>query len=249
MDIPRPRILGSVLFLVWQAAVTVAFSMLALLIFPAPRRFRHRVIGWWNPLVIHGARVLCGIRWETKGLDRLPEPPFVLVSNHQSAWETMGFHLIFPPHVYVMKRELLFIPFFGWGVACMSPITIDRSRPRAALARLGRVGKERIAQGFSVVIFPEGTRKPVGSRGRHSSGGAWLAKSLGVALVPVAINSGLCWPRQAWLKRPGRVTVSVGEALEAGEGTPDELAGRARAWIQEEQARLEGPAAAAGTRA
>lgn len=214
--------------------------MVALAIFPLPRRAKHRVIGWWNHCVAHGARLLCGIEWEVRGLGRLPRPPFVIISNHQSAWETIGYHLIFPPHVYVMKRELLLIPFFGWGAACMSPITIDRSRKRAALARMARQGEERVAQGFSVAIFPEGTRMPVGNRGRYSVGGAWLAKRLGVDVVPVAVNSGLCWPRRAALKRPGRITVSVGETVPTADATPAEITERARAWIQAEQARIEG---------
>ncbi len=238
------RLVGSVVFLVWLTLVTVAFSLLAIPLFPLPARIRHRIIGHWNACVLHGARILCGIDWKAIGLERLPKPPFVILSNHQSAWETLGFHLVFPsPLVYVMKRQLLLIPFFGWGVAAMSPIAIARSRQRKALAKLARQGEDRIAKGFSIVIFPEGTRMQVGCPGDYAPGGAWLAKRLGIAVVPVAVNSGMCWPRNAWVKSAGCVTVSIGEAIETGDKPAKEINETARTWIQGEQERLEGVSA------
>jgi len=224
-------------------AITLAFSVVAILALPFPLRVRYAVIGKWNGCVIRAARLLCGIDWRVEGIGRLPEPPFVILSNHQSAWETMGFHLVFPHLSFVMKRSLLFIPFFGWGVAAMGPISIDRSKSRAALMRLDRQGRDRTRRGFSVVVFPEGTRMPPGSRGEYSQGGAWLAKRLGLPVVPVAVNSGLCWPKNAFLKSAGLVTISVGAPIPTDGLAPREVTERARSWIQAEQDRIERPEA------
>ena len=121
------------------------------------------------------ARVMLGIDWRVEGREHLPARPAVILSKHQSAWETMAFQLIFPPQVHVLKRELLWIPFFGWGLALMSPIAIDRSRGVAALRSIARRGRERLEQGFWVVVFPEGTRVAPGERRDYQLGGAWLA--------------------------------------------------------------------------
>ena len=166
------------------------------------------------------ARSLLGIDWKVEGHENLPARPAVILSKHQSAWETMAFQLIFPPQVYVLKRELLWIPFFGWGLALMSPIAIDRSRGFAALRTIARRGRERLEQGFWVVVFPEGTRVAPGERRAYHLGGAWLARGGGAPVVPVAHNAGLVWPRNAFLKRPGTVTVRIGPPIEAANRDP-----------------------------
>src|SRR6185437_3183810 len=132
------------------------------------------------------AEVILGIRWRVEGRENLPAQPSVILSKHQSAWETLAFQLIFPPQVHVLKRELLWIPFFGWGLAAMSPIAIDRSRGTAALRAMARLGRERLAQGFWIVVFPEGTRVAPGERRRYQPGGAWLAAATGAPVIPVA---------------------------------------------------------------
>ena len=148
----------SVLFAVALALITPVYALIALATFPLPRMARYRVISGWSRLMVFLARILLGIRWKVEGREHLPGRPAVILSKHQSAWETMAFQLIFPPQVHVLKRELLWIPFFGWGLALMSPIAIDRSRGVAALRAIARRGRERLAQGFWVIVFPEGTR-------------------------------------------------------------------------------------------
>jgi 1-acyl-sn-glycerol-3-phosphate acyltransferase len=157
-------LLRSALFALALILVTPPYAIVALLSFPLPRMARYRLISAWSRLMLRLARIVCGIHWRIEGRKHLPDEPAVILSQHQSAWETLAFQEIFPPQVHVLKRELLWIPFFGWGLALMSPIAIDRARGVAAMRELARKGRERLAQGFWVVIFPEGTRVPVGQK-------------------------------------------------------------------------------------
>jgi len=188
--------------------------------------------------VIRLARWILGIEWRVEGRENLPARPAVILSKHQSAWETMAFQLIFPPQVLVLKRELLWIPFFGWGLALMSPIAINRSRGMRALRTIARRGRERLAQGFWVVVFPEGTRVAPGAQREYHPGGAWLASASGAPVVPVAHNAGLLWPRNAFLKRSGTVTVRIGPPIEAADLDPKTINDLAKTWIEEQQKAL-----------
>ena len=231
-------LLRSSLFLLALVLFTLPYGLLALATFPLPRMLRYRIISGWARAVVALARALCGIRYRVEGLDRLPAAPSVILSKHQSAWETVAFQRLFPPHVHVLKRELLWIPFFGWGLALMSPIAIDRSRGAAALKAIARKGRERIAQGFWVIVFPEGTRVAPGKRRRYQPGGAWLAAKAGVLVVPVAHNAGLVWPRNAFIKRPGLVTVRIGPPIETANREPGAINAEAEAWIEAQQVEL-----------
>src|SRR5260221_12629012 len=225
----------SALFALALLAVTPPYALLALATFPLPRMLRYRMIpGWWR-LVVLLARAILGIRWQVEGGERLPGRPAVILSKHQSAWETMAFQLIFPPQVHVLKRELLWLPFFGWGLALMSPIAIDRRRGIAALRSIARRGRERLRQGFWVGVFPEGTRVAPGERRPYQLGGAWLPAGSGAPGGPVAHHSRLLWPRNAFVKRPGTITVRTRPALESANRDPQEINGLAEAWIEEQQ--------------
>jgi len=232
------RWLRSSLFALAQVLVTPLYALLALATFPLPRMVRYRVISGWSRIMIWLAGAVLGIRWRVEGREHLPATPAVIIAKHQSAWETMAFQLIFPPQVHVLKRELLWIPFFGWGLALMSPIAIDRRRGVAALRAIARRGRERLAQGFWVVIFPEGTRVRPGERRPYQLGGAWLAAAAGAPVVPVAHNAGLLWPRNAFLKRAGTVTVRIGPAIDAASGDPKSINRLAEEWIEEQQKAL-----------
>ena len=231
-------LLRSALFALALVVVTPPYALIALATFPLPRLARYRIISGWSRLVVRLARAICGIRWTVEGREHLPADPAVILAKHQSAWETLAFQEIFPPQVLVLKKELLWIPFFGWGLALMSPIAIDRADGRAALRDIARRGRERLAQGFWVVIFPEGTRVRVGEKRAYRQGGAWLAAQCGVPVVPVAHNAGRLWPRNAFFKRPGSVTVRIGPAIATAGRDAKQISADAEAWIEAEQQTL-----------
>ncbi len=231
-------VLRSSLFALALIVFTPVFAVLALCTWALPRLVRYRVITGWSHCVIWLARWICGIRWQVEGREHLPARPAVILSKHQSAWETIAFQLIFPPQAYLLKRELLWIPFFGWALALMSPIAIDRAKGRAALRQLAARGAERLAQGFWIVIFPEGTRTAPGRRRKYQLGGAWLAARTGAPVVPVAHNAGLLWPRNGFLKRPGLVTVRIGPAIDSTDREPEAINRLAETWIEAQQREL-----------
>jgi len=231
-------VLRSALFSAALIIVTLPYAFLSVLTFPLARMTRYRVISGWSKIMLYVARKLCGLGYRVEGRENLPSAPSVILSKHQSAWETLAFQTVFPPQVHVLKRELLWIPFFGWGLAMMSPIAIDRSKGRTALRQLARLGKERILQGFWVVIFPEGTRVKPGTRRKYQPGGACLATQTGVPVVPVAHNAGLYWGKNAFLKYPGTITLRIGPAIPTQGRDPAEVNAEAETWIERQQAEI-----------
>jgi len=230
--------LRSFAFLLAQALITPPYSIVALATFPLPRLARYRIISGWSRVMIWLARVVLGIQYRVIGTENLPRTPAVILSKHQSTWETLAFQTIFPPQVLVLKRDLLWIPFFGWGLALTSPIAIDRSSGARALKRMVELGRERLAQGFWIAIFPEGTRVPPREKRKYHSGGAWLAVHCGAPVVPVAHNAGLLWGRNAFLKRPGTVTVEIGTPIDARQHTAETLNSAVEQWIEARMAAL-----------
>lgn len=236
-------VLRSTLFMLLQAIITPLYSLLVLAAFPLSPLARYRVISYWAKSMVWLARLVLGIRWDVSGRENISTEPCIIMAKHQSAWETMALQLFFPPHVYVVKRELLRIPFFGWGLALMSPIAIDRDAGMRSIKQTLQQGRERLAQGFSVVIFPEGTRVPPGVRGKYQVGGAWLACKTGASVVPVAHNAGELWGRNALVRYPGVVRMIIGAPMESRGVEPEELNRRVEAWIEAEMSRIGGTAA------
>ncbi|MGQ0525880.1 MAG: lysophospholipid acyltransferase family protein [Betaproteobacteria bacterium] len=231
-------VLRSSLYALFQFLVTPFFAVIALLTFPFPPLTRYRIITQWSRLMVAAATGICGIRYRVLGAENIPAAPCIFLSKHQSAWETLALQVILPPHVWVLKRELLWIPFFGWGLAMLSPIAIERSAGVRALRQTLEQGQLRLQQGFSIVIFPEGTRVPPGARGTYHPGGAWLAVKTAAAAVPIAHNAGECWPRNAFLKYPGLVTVSIGPAIDTRTENAEQLNAQAERWIETEMRRI-----------
>ncbi|MDO8208391.1 MAG: lysophospholipid acyltransferase family protein [Gallionella sp.] len=227
-------VIRSLLFLLIQLVLTPVFSTLAILTFPFSPLTRYRLISSYARTMIRVLKVVCGIRHEVIGIENIPSTPCVVLCKHQSAWETLALQAIFPPQAWVLKRELLWIPFFGWGLAMTSPIAINRSDGKGAVKQLLKQGKERLAQGFFVVIFPEGTRIPYGERGKYKVGGALLAVSASAPVVPVAHNAGRLWGRNSFIKHPGLITMSIGAPIVTTGLKADEINKQAETWIENE---------------
>ncbi|MCV2218278.1 lysophospholipid acyltransferase family protein [Thauera sp. Sel9] len=232
-----PLIRSSV-FAVLLALVTIPYALFAILIFWLPPMTRHRLITTWVPIMMWIIKHVLGIRYRIVGAENMPAGPAVVLSKHQSAWETIALQQIFPPLCYVLKKEVLKVPFFGWGMASIPGIAIDRAAGKDALAQVVEQGRERLKEGLWVVVFPEGTRTAPGKTGRYKPGGAILAKRAGVPVVPVAHNAGEFWARNAFIKRPGEIVVSIGPVIEVKGVKADEVNKQAEAWIEAEMRRL-----------
>lgn len=232
-------ILRSLIFTIGQWLFTPIFTIVALFTFPFSRIKRNKIISLWARSMLWWLRFTCNITYELKGAENIPSTPCVILAKHQSAWETLAFQLIFPPQVYVMKRELLWIPFFGWGLAMTSPIAINRGAGREALKQLVKLGKQRLASGLWVVVFPEGTRIAPGKHSKFHIGGAWLASGTKATVLPVAHNAGLHWAKNTMLKRPGVITVSIGKPFDCSHLKPEAVNTQAEAWINAETATLD----------
>jgi len=227
-------ILRSILFQLAISVFTVVFVSVLLLLFWLPLYRRHLLSRFWVKVAMAMVRHILGIRYTLAGAEHLPEGGFVILCKHQSAWETIALQEIFPGAVFVMKRELYWVPFFGWGLALMPMIAINRSAGKDALNSVTRQGERRLQAGYRVVVFPEGTRVKPGLQRRYKIGGAYLAVHSGFPVVPVAVNSGEVWGRNALFKKPGNVIVHVGPSIDPKGLTAEEVNRRTEAWIEGE---------------
>jgi 1-acyl-sn-glycerol-3-phosphate acyltransferase len=230
--------LRSLLFFVGQVLTAPIFTLIALLALPLNPITRNDLISGWARSMLWWLKTTCNIRHEITGLENIPNSPSIILAKHQSAWETLAFQAIFPTQVYVLKRELLMIPIFGWGLAMSSPIAIDRSAGREALKKLVANGKARLDKGFWVVIFPEGTRKAPGERGKYHIGGAWLATHTQTQVVPVAHNAGEYWAKNSFIKKPGIIQIHIGKPIQTVGIKTDALNHQVEHWIETEMATL-----------
>lgn len=222
----------SFLFAVGMWLSTLIIAPLAVLTFPFPFTARYAFITQWARFNLWWLRLSCGLRYVVHGRDNIPAGNAIVFCKHQSAWETLALQSIFPPQVWLLKRELLWVPFFGWGLAMLEPIAIDRRAGRKAVEQLVRQGRERLADGRWVVVFPEGTRVAPGQTGRYGIGGAVLAAASGYPVVPVAHNAGEFWPRRGFIKRPGTITVVVGPVIDPHGKDAETIKEEAKEWIE-----------------
>ncbi len=230
--------LKSLVFSLFMIITTMVFSTTALLLLPLPFRVRYGYVRWfavWNVWLL---KSLCGLRYLIEGQENIPGDTSIIFSKHQSTWETMALQLIFPPQTFVVKRELMWVPFFGWGLAVLKPIAIKRGTGRSAIKQVVRQGIERLKAGIWVVIFPEGTRVRPGQRVRYKLGGAILAAQSGYPVVPVAHNSGEYWPKKQFLKKPGTIRIVIGPPIAAKDRKPEEILAEAETWIESTMDRI-----------
>ena len=199
----------------------------------------------WLGTAIWGAKVICGVKYRVHGMENVPtaaeaKSAVVLLSKHLSTWETFAYPALMPhPLAYVFKRELLYVPFFGWAMARMDMIHIDRSKRSQAWAKVAEQGKRLMAQGNWVIMFPEGTRAPRGGKGEYKSGGTRLAIATGVPVVPIAVSSAKCWPRKSFLLKPGVIDVRIGKPIASAGRQADELMREVEQWIEAEMRRID----------
>ena len=230
--------LRSLTFMLMLVLTTPMIVLALLCVFWLPSRQRRLFVMPWVRLVMWFVEHLLGIRMDLQGAQNIPDRPCVILCKHQSAWETLALQIIFPLTSFVYKRELHWVPFFGWGIKLMPFVAIDRTAGKAALKQIAERGKQRLGEGYSIVIFPEGTRVPPGEDRPFKVGGAWLSLASGAPVVPVALNSGECWRRQAFIKIPGTITVSIGPAIDPAGMKLDALNRATEQWIATEMRRI-----------
>lgn len=228
----------STLFAVVYVVSAVIYAIPSVLTYPLPFEKRFRIISQWARFNLWWLKITCNLRYEVEGQENIPDEPVVIFCKHQSAWETLATQEIFPPQAWLLKRELLWIPFFGWGLAMLEPIAIDRGAGRAAVKQLVAQGKERLKQGRWVIIFPEGTRVPAGQHKEFRPGGAILSEKSGAPVLPVAHNAGHYWPKRSFLKKPGVIRLVIGEPINTDGLKASEINKRAEEWIKAKTAEL-----------
>lgn len=226
--------LRSVAFFVLYHLMGILHSLLSLALAPFQTfEQRYRFVNLWTRAAIWLLRRLNGVEIQVSGLEKIPRgEAFVVLSNHQSQWETFYLQLLVTPQATVLKRELLWVPFFGWALALLRPIAINRGQPGQALKTILRVGQDRLDQGVSVVIYPEGTRQPPGQVGRFNAGGAMLACRSGRRVLPIAHNAGECWPARSIWRYPGTIRLVVGDPLSCEGNTAKGLTEDVEHWIR-----------------
>ena len=238
------NLIRSLVHLLFMAVTVIPWALAVLVAAPF---LNSTQIYWmcarWLKLAVDGGTVILGIRNHIIGYENLPvgsTAPAVLLVKHQSTWETFSMPALMPhPLAYVFKKELLYVPFFGWAMSRMDMIHIDRSKRAQAFNKVVEQGQRLLDQGTWVIMFPEGTRIERGQKGQYKSGGTRLAIATGAPVIPIAVTSAKCWPRKALIKRPGTVEFSIGKPISSVGREPDELMREVENWIETEMRRLD----------
>ncbi|HNC53494.1 MAG TPA: lysophospholipid acyltransferase family protein [Accumulibacter sp.] len=230
--------LRTALYLILVSLLTMVVGGLISLAVVLPIGVRYWLFAIWRDAALALCRHVLGVRHRVLGRENMPTEPSVVMAKHQSAWETVGLQAIFPPLVFVFKKELLRVPFFGWSLAAMKMISIDRAAAKDALKQVVEKGRERLAAGYWVVIFPEGTRVAPGTTSRYKPGGAQLAVRSGAKVVPVAHDAGEIWPKSRFAISPGLITVSIGPPIDPAGKSAAKINALAATWIESEMRRI-----------
>lgn len=224
--------LRSWLFYIGMFGSLLLYIPIIPLCLPFPYRIRYALLTRWGQFNLWWLRISCGLGYRVEGAENIPDDAVVVLSKHQSAWETLALQAVLPPQTWVLKRELLWIPLLGWGLALLYAIGIDRGAGRKALARIIEKGTDRLERGINVIVFPEGTRTAPGTHGHYNIGGAMLAAKSGRPVLPVAHNAGEFWPRRGVVKRPGTITVVIGPLIPAEGRKAGVINREVEAWIE-----------------
>lgn len=213
-------------------SITLIAAVLVLFMLPFSLSSRQAFVKGYVRFILWWLRVTCRLDHTIEGLEHIPPNACIVFSKHQSTWETFAIQIIFPAQIWVAKRELLWIPFFGWALSLMKPIALNRGSGRAAVEQLVTQGKQRLAEGLWVILFPEGTRVMPGKRGRYKIGGAVLAEQSGYPIVPMAHNAGEYWPRRSFIKYPGTIQVRIGPPIDPAGKSAQAILREASDWIE-----------------
>lgn len=220
---------------------TLVFAPLSLMTFPFPLEQRYRFITQWSRFVIWWLKITCRVNYQIIGQENIPNKPCIIMCKHQSTWETLALQFIFPQQAWILKRELLWVPFFGWGLAMLKPIAIDRKGGRKAVTQLIEQGKWNLEHQRWVVVFPEGTRVLPGKKGRYALGGGILAESTKATVIPVAHNTGYFWRKKQFIKQPGTITLSIGQPIQTEGLEAKQIIEKVENWIENEVKKIETP--------
>lgn len=201
-----------------------------LLLFPYRWRYFH--LTRWGSFVTWWLKITCNLDFRVEGAENIPETPTIVMAKHQSAWETIAFQQVFPPQTWVLKRELLWLPIFGWGLALMHPVAIDRKAGKKALKQVIEQGTQRLKKGLWLIIFPEGTRTSPGEHKRYAIGGAMLAERSGYPVLPVCHNAGEFWGKSSFIKKPGTITMVIGKPIDPDGMRANALNQQVEEWIE-----------------
>jgi 1-acyl-sn-glycerol-3-phosphate acyltransferase len=232
----------SLIFTLYSVSAIVLYSFLCVISFLFPLRYRHALIRTYLGLTIYLLKKLCYIRYAIEGLENIPRDQVgIVLSKHQSTWETFFLPLIFHDPAIIVKKELLWVPFFGWGLASTDPISIDRRAKSSAMQQIITKGRKSLQEGRWVLVFPEGTRVAPGVVGHYKLGGARLATATGYPVIPIAHNAGRCWPRRRFIKRPGTIRLVIGPLIESSGRTAEEVLKLTKSWIEETMTRIDTP--------
>lgn len=230
----------SLLFSIYSISSIVLYSLVCVLTLPFPLRYRHHVIRYYLSFYFVVLKYLCHINYVVEGLENIPKDRTgIVMSKHQSTWETFFLPLIFHDPAVILKRELLWIPFFGWGLAAAEPIAINRNNRTSAMQQLIEKGRKCLENGRWVLVFPEGTRVAPGVIGYYRLGGARLAVATEHPVIPVAHNAGRVWPKRKFIKKPGTVRVVIGPLIESKGRTPEEVLALTKEWIELTMVRID----------
>ena len=222
----------SIAFQFYFFASVGLFATMIFLCAPLPFSVRFAFARAWGKSMLAVGRFLCGLDYEVEGLENIPDSPCVFMIKHTTVFETYAQLAFFPQQTWVLKRELLWIPIFGWGLAAMRPIAINRNSGRAAVTQVIEQGKDRLAKGISLSVFPEGTRVAAGETRRYGVSGTAVAKAAGVSIIPVAHNAGDFWPRRGLRKRPGLIRVCVGPPIDPTGRKPKDTNLLVQDWVE-----------------
>lgn len=230
----------SLIFSIFMAVFTFFYSFFCIVARILPLQYRYAIIMFWTSTIVRVLKTVCHVDYQIEGLENIPKDRNgIILSKHQSSWETFLIPTLFHQAAIILKQELLWVPFFGWGLAIIDPIAINRRDSASAMDQVIKKGKQCLDEGRWVLVFPEGTRIPPGQTGKYRLGGARLATTTGYPVIPIAHNAGRYWPKRGFIKKPGTIRLVIGSLIETQNRAPEEVMNQVKTWIEETMLRID----------